>query len=114
MDDIDKISEIAYKHDIPFHVDCCLGSFLLSTLSKMDKYKSLIPKYDFKCRGVTSISADTHKFGYAIKGTSVLMFRNNNLRRFGYFCHDETTIGLYCTPTIQGSKNGAVIASCWA
>eukprot|EP01083_Nonionella_stella_P258983 884558_1 len=114
IDDIETIGAIAIKYDIPFHVDCCLGSFLISTIAKTEQYKHKIKPFDFRCRGVSSISCDTHKFGYAVKGTSVLMFRNNELRRCGYFCMPQSTIGLYSTPTILGSKNGAVIAACWA
>ena len=66
------------------------------------------------CPGVTTISCDTHKFGYAQKGTSVLMFKDNELRRDAYFAHTESSIGIYCTPTIQGSRSGGVLASCWS
>eukprot|EP01083_Nonionella_stella_P062970 163691_1 len=67
IDDIETIGAIAIKYDIPFHVDCCLGSLLLPTLGKMDKYKANIPIFDWRCKGVTTISCDTHKFGYATK-----------------------------------------------
>merc|ERR1712154_360307 len=63
--------------------------------------------------GVTTISCDTHKFGFATKGTSVLMFKSAEIRRFAYFLCNQSTIGLYATPTIQGSRNGAVIACAW-
>ena len=102
VDDIQEIGEIADKYDIPFHVDCCLGSLLLPTLAKMDKYKDRIPVFDWRCKGVTTISCDTHKFGYATKGTSVLMFKSPEIRHFAYFLCNQSTIGLYCTPTIQG------------
>ena len=80
----------------------------------MEKYQSKIPIFDWRCDGVTTISCDTHKFGYATKGTSVLMFRSAEIRRFAYFLCNQSTIGLYCTPTIQGSRNGAVIACAWS
>ena len=102
IDDIQEIGIIADKYDIPFHVDCCLGSMLLPTLGKMDKYKNRIPIFDWRCKGITTISCDTHKFGYATKGTSVLMFRSPEIRHFSYFLCNQSTIGLYCTPTIQG------------
>eukprot|EP01084_Bolivina_argentea_P092903 167119_1 len=113
MDDIGILSEIAYKYNIPFHVDCCLGSFLLPTISKMQKYADDIPIFDWRCNGITTISCDTHKFGFTTKGTSVLMFKSAEIRHHAYFMCKKSTIGLYCTPTIQGSRNGAVIACAW-
>ena len=60
------------------------------------------------------MSCDTHKYGYASKGTSVVLYRNKELRRAQYFCYPEWTGGLYVTPTIAGSRPGALSAACWA
>jgi len=60
------------------------------------------------------MSCDTHKYGYAAKGTSVVMYKNSELRRAQYFCYPEWTGGLYVTPTIAGSRPGALSAACWA
>ena len=111
MDPITELSKLALEHDIGLHVDCCLGSFLLPTLQRMG-YD--IPAFDFEVPGVTSISADTHKFGYAQKGTSVVMFRDNTLRRHAYFTYTTSSIGMYCTPTIAGSRSGGIVAACWS
>ena len=73
-----------------------------------------IPEFDFTLAGVTSMSCDTHKYGYASKGTSVVLYRNKDLRRAQYFCYPEWTGGLYVTPTIAGSRPGALSAACWA
>eukprot|EP00485_Elphidium_margaritaceum_P009233 CAMPEP_0202692766 /NCGR_PEP_ID=MMETSP1385-20130828/7073_1 /ASSEMBLY_ACC=CAM_ASM_000861 /TAXON_ID=933848 /ORGANISM="Elphidium margaritaceum" /LENGTH=541 /DNA_ID=CAMNT_0049348359 /DNA_START=27 /DNA_END=1652 /DNA_ORIENTATION=- len=111
LDPILELSKLALEYQIGLHVDCCLGSLLMPTLQRMG-YE--IPPFDFRVPGVTSISADTHKFGYCQKGTSVVMFRDNALRRHAYFTESQSSIGLYCTPTIQGSRSGGVIASAWA
>eukprot|EP00484_Ammonia_sp_Unknown_P021730 CAMPEP_0197027352 /NCGR_PEP_ID=MMETSP1384-20130603/7273_1 /TAXON_ID=29189 /ORGANISM="Ammonia sp." /LENGTH=531 /DNA_ID=CAMNT_0042456183 /DNA_START=48 /DNA_END=1643 /DNA_ORIENTATION=- len=111
MDPIMELSKLALEYQIGLHVDCCLGSFLMPTLQRMG-YE--IPPFDFRVPGVTSISADTHKFGYTQKGTSLCMFRDNELRRHAYFSYTESSIGIYCTPTIQGSRSGGLIASAWS
>lgn len=73
-----------------------------------------VPDYDFQVEGVTSMSCDTHKYGYAPKGTSVVLFREAKLRHHMYFCYPDWTGGLYCTPTLAGSRPGASSAGCWA
>ena len=65
-------------------------------------------------RGVTSMSLDPHKYGFALKGSSVILYANPALRQAQYFCYPEWTGGLYTTPTIAGSRSGGLIASCWA
>jgi len=110
IDPIDELSSIALKYDIGLHVDACLGGFILP-FAKMMNYE--IPDYDFTCPGVTSISADTHKYGYASKGTSVVLYRNKTLRRAQFFNYAKWSGGLYSTPTIAGSRAGALIACAW-
>lgn len=111
VDPIQSLSKLAIKYNVGLHVDCCLGSFLLPTLRDMG-YD--IPFFDFTLPGVTSISCDTHKFGFAVKGSSVLTLKSRELRKYAYFKHLDSTIGLYATQTIQGSRSGAIIAGCWA
>ena len=60
------------------------------------------------------MSLDTHKYGYALKGTSVVLYRTRELRQSQYFCYADWTGGLYTTPTIAGSRSGGLIAQCWA
>ncbi len=98
--------------DIGLHVDSCLGGFLAPFVRLMPEYK--MPKFDFSVPGVTSISADTHKYGYSPKGTSVLMYANRNLRRYQYFTAPKWTGGIYATPSVAGSRSGGVIAATWA
>ena len=70
--------------------------------------------FDFRLPGVSSISADTHKYGYAAKGTSVVLYRGAELRHAQYFALTEWPGGLYMTPTFAGSRPGALSAACWA
>ena len=73
-----------------------------------------MPPFDFRLPGVTSMSADTHKFGYAAKGTSVVLYRGHELRHYQYFTTTEWPGGLYCSPSFAGSRPGALSAACWA
>lgn len=70
--------------------------------------------FDFRNPGVTSISVDTHKYGFAPKGNSVLLYRNRTLRSYQYFICPDWTGGVYASPSIAGSRPGALIAGCWA
>jgi glutamate/tyrosine decarboxylase-like PLP-dependent enzyme len=73
-----------------------------------------VPPFDFRLPGVTSISADTHKYGYAPKGTSVVLYRDAELRHFQYFTSTDWPGGLYFSPNLSGSRPGALSAACWA
>ena len=73
-----------------------------------------VPAFDFRLPGVTSMSADTHKYGYAAKGTSVVLYRGLALRRYQYFTTTDWPGGLYFSPTFAGSRPGALGAACWA
>lgn len=75
---------------------------------------SYLTDFDFSVPGVTSMSLDTHKYGYALKGTSVLLYSNREIRQAQYFCYADWSGGLYTTPTIAGSRSGGLISQCWA
>ena len=94
------------------HVDCCLGGFVLPFAREIGY--DLGGNFDFGVKGVTSMSCDTHKYGYAHKGTSVVLYRSKALRHHQYFTYPQWSGGLYCTPTIAGSKPGGLIAATWA
>ena len=111
IDPLDKLSDIALKHDIGFHVDGCLGGFILPWIERLG-YD--VPVFDFRLPGVTSMSADTHKYGFALKGTSVVLYRNNNLRRYQYFNVPDWPGGMYASPTTAGSRSGGLTAATWA
>jgi sphinganine-1-phosphate aldolase len=111
VDPIEELSELAREHAIGFHTDGCLGGFLLPWAEKLG-YP--VPRFDFRLPGVTSISADTHKYGYAAKGSSVVLYRGKELRQFQYYTTADWPGGLYMSPTFAGSRPGALSAECWA
>lgn len=111
IDPIEALAEIADAHGIGMHVDGCLGGFLLPWGRELGY---AIPAFDFSVPGVTSISADTHKYGYALKGTSVLVYRDKNLRKHQYFTAPDWPGGLYLSPGISGSRSGGLIAATWS
>ncbi|KFD55255.1 hypothetical protein M513_03896 [Trichuris suis] len=112
IDPVEAVAAIGEKRGIPVHVDCCLGGFLLPFMERADY--PLDEAFDFRVRGVTSISCDTHKYGYATKGTSVIMYRSRHYMRQQYFSQPNWPGGIYATPTFAGSRSGAVVAGCWA
>jgi glutamate/tyrosine decarboxylase-like PLP-dependent enzyme len=111
VDPIDALSDIALEHGIGLHVDGCLGGWILPFGQELG-YD--IPVFDFRVPGVTSISADTHKYGYALKGTSVLSFRDKALRNAQYFFNTSWSGGKYCSPGMDGSRSGGLLAATWA
>jgi glutamate/tyrosine decarboxylase-like PLP-dependent enzyme len=111
IDPIEALSEVARGHGIGMHVDACLGGFVLPWAERLG-YK--VPAFDFRLPGVTSMSADTHKYGYAAKGTSVVLYRGHALRRFQYYTTTEWPGGMYFSPTFAGSRPGALSAAAWA
>ena len=72
-----------------------------------------IAPVDFRVPGVTSISCDTHKYGFAPKGSSVIMYASKQLRSFQYFVMTDWPGGIYASPGIAGSRPGALLAACW-
>jgi len=111
LDPIEELGQLALKYNICLHVDCCLGSFLISMLEKIGH---TLPKFDLRVPGVTTISVDTHKFGYSVKGSSVLLVKSHKMRHNAYIFVPEWTGGIYGTPGIPGSRPGGVIAATWA
>jgi glutamate/tyrosine decarboxylase-like PLP-dependent enzyme len=95
IDPIEDLSKLALEYNCGLHVDCCLGGFFLPFLNKLGPGYALKDKFDFGCKGVTSISVDTHKYGFAAKGTSVVLYRNIQLRHCQYFAFPKWTGGLY-------------------
>ncbi|MBC2713432.1 MAG: aminotransferase class V-fold PLP-dependent enzyme [Desulfosarcina sp.] len=110
-DPIQQLSELAWQHEIGFHTDACLGGFVLPWAEKLGY---AVEPFDFRLRGVTSISADTHKYGYAAKGTSVILYRGVALRHYQYYTVADWPGGMYFSPTFAGSRPGALSAACWA
>ncbi|MDE3094762.1 MAG: aspartate aminotransferase family protein [Chloroflexota bacterium] len=111
IDPIEELSALAHERGIWFHTDGCLGGFLLPWAERLGE---AVPPFDFRLAGVTSMSCDTHKYGYAAKGTSVVLFRNAHLRHYSYFTMTDWPGGLYNSPTMAGSRPGALSAEAWA
>ncbi|GAA0164404.1 hypothetical protein LIER_20054 [Lithospermum erythrorhizon] len=111
IDPIEELGELATKYGICFHVDLCLGGFVLPFARKLG-YP--VPPFDFSVQGVTSISVDVHKYGLAPKGTSVVLYRHHQLRKHQFVAVTEWTGGLYVSPTIAGSRPGGLVAGAWA
>jgi len=111
MDDVPSLAKLALKHGVMLHSDACLGGFVLPFASKLGY---AIPAFDFSVPGVTSMSADTHKFGMAHKGTSIVLYRTPAIRRHQYTRITEWSGGLYISPGFAGSRSGALIATAWA
>jgi glutamate/tyrosine decarboxylase-like PLP-dependent enzyme len=111
IDPIEALSDLALEHGTGLHVDGCLGGFILPWGAELG-YD--IPPFDFRLPGVTTISADTHKYGYGPKGTSVLLFRDRRLRRHLYYARPDWKGGMYASPGIGGSRSGGLIAATWA
>ncbi|KAF5667658.1 sphinganine-1-phosphate aldolase [Fusarium heterosporum] len=111
IDDIEGLSKIALRKNIWLHVDCCLGSFLVPFLERAGFETQL---FDFRLKGVHSISCDTHKYGFAPKGNSTVLYRTADLRKFQYFVAPDWSGGVYASPGMAGSRPGALIAGCWA
>jgi len=111
MDDIEALSELAQKHKVGLHVDCCLGSFIVPFLERAGFPCKV---FDFRLEGVTAISCDTHKYGFAPKGSSIIMYRSAELREYQYYVYPDWSGGVYASPSLAGSRPGALIAGTWA
>ncbi|WP_067795001.1 pyridoxal phosphate-dependent decarboxylase family protein [Actinomadura formosensis] len=111
IDPIAELSELALARGVGLHVDACLGGFILPFGEELGLD---VPVFDFRLPGVTSISADTHKYGYGLKGTSTLLFRDSGLRNELYFLNAGWSGGKYLSPGIEGSRSGGLLAATWA
>ena len=111
VDPIPELAALAQEREICCHVDACLGGFLLPFLRRLGLP---VPPFDFAVPGVTSISADLHKYGYSVRGSSTILYRDSKLRRYQFFSHANWPGGLYGSPTMTGSRPGAAIAASWA
>lgn len=111
VDDIPALSRLAVSRNLPLHVDCCLGSFIIPFLARAG-FEA--PDFDFRVPGVTSISVDTHKYGFAPKGNSCVIYRSSAMRKYQYYICPDWSGGVYASPNMAGSRPGALIAGCWA
>jgi len=111
VDPIAELAQVALRHDVLLHVDACVGGMMLPFVRKLGHP---IPDFDFALPGVTSMSCDLHKYGYAAKGASVILYRNSALRRHMFFSYINWAGGVYVSPTMTGTRPGGPIAAAWA
>jgi sphinganine-1-phosphate aldolase len=111
VDPIAALAAIARERGLLMHVDACVGGFILPFVRRLG-YP--LPEFDFSVPGVTSMSADLHKYAYSAKGTSVILYRDRQLRRKQYFVATDWPGGIYASPTMSGTRAGGAIASAWA
>ncbi|MGD8320081.1 MAG: aminotransferase class V-fold PLP-dependent enzyme [Gemmatimonadota bacterium] len=111
VDPVAELGTVAAKHNIGLHVDACLGGLMLPFLRRLGKP---VPDFDFVVPGVTSISVDLHKYGYALKGASANLYRSVELRRHQFFVETEWAAGLFGSAGMLGTRSGGIIAAAWA
>lgn len=111
IDPIEELGALAEQQGLWLHVDACVGGILGPFVRRLG-YP--VPAFGLDLPGVTSISADVHKSGFAAKGASVILFRNADLQSFTRYEFDDWPTGLYSTLTFTGTRPGGAIAAAWA
>ncbi|MFX0104272.1 MAG: pyridoxal phosphate-dependent decarboxylase family protein [Candidatus Hodarchaeota archaeon] len=111
VDPISELSPIAQDRSIGLHVDACLGGFMLPFVKKLG-YQ--VPDFDFSVPGVTSISADVHKYGYGAKGASTILYRKERIWKHQFSVYTEWSGGIYISPSMRGTRPGGAISAAWA
>ncbi len=111
IDPIETLAAMAAERGILFHTDACLGGWLLPWWERLGVE---LPLWDFRVPGVTSISADVHKYGYTFKGASTVLYRSRDLLQHQFFWYDDWPGGLYASGTSAGTRSAAPIAGAWA
>lgn len=111
VDPIQELAALASENGLLMHTDACVGGMMLPFVRKLG---FTIPDFDFRVPGVTSMSVDLHKYGYAAKGASCVLYRDKELRRHQYFVYTEWPGGIYASPTVAGTRPGGAIAAAWA
>lgn len=111
VDPIPELAQVAREKNLLLHVDACVGGMMLPFVRQLGY---TIPDFDFSVPGVTSLSVDLHKYGYAAKGASVILYRTRELRRAMMYVTTEWAGGIYASPTMLGTRPGGAIAAAWA
>ena len=111
VDDIPAIAALAHAAGASCHVDACMGGFVLPFAERLGRR---VPPWDFRVPGVTTVSADIHKLGYAPKGVSVILHRDKTLRAYQTFVTQDWLGGIYASPNLQGTRSGLPMAAAWA
>jgi sphinganine-1-phosphate aldolase len=111
IDPIEAMGAIAQQHAIPMHVDACVGGFILPFMAMNGV---VLPAWDYRVPGVTSISADLHKYGFAAKGASTITYRNLELLKHQMFVCEDWPGGVFASPALLGTRPGGAYAAAWA
>jgi glutamate/tyrosine decarboxylase-like PLP-dependent enzyme len=111
VDPIPELAALAASVGANFHTDACMGGFVLPFMEMLGEP---VPPWDFRVEGVTSISADVHKLGYAPKGASIVLHRTKELRRYQTFVFEDWLGGFYASPNMQGTRPALPMACAWA
>ncbi|MEV0314315.1 pyridoxal phosphate-dependent decarboxylase family protein [Nonomuraea fuscirosea] len=111
IDPIEEMAAVASAAGVPFHVDACVGGWLLPWLREAG---ATVPPFYLSVPGVTSISCDLHKFGYAPKGASVLLFADPAMRRRAYFASAAWPGYTIINATVQSSRSAGPLGGAWA
>lgn len=111
MDPVAAIAALAQERGLLCHVDGCVGGFMLPFAERLGEK---IPPWDFRVPGVTSISADLHKYGYAAKGASVILYKSRELRQHQFEVYVDWPGGIWASPSMAGTRPGGPIAAAWA
>lgn len=111
VDPIAALGELAEAKGLGLHVDACVGGFILPFAAALGRR---VPAFDFSVPGVTSISTDLHKYGYALKGASAILYREADLRRHQFFVETDWAGGLFGASAMLGTRPGGIIAAAWA
>jgi glutamate/tyrosine decarboxylase-like PLP-dependent enzyme len=110
IDPVEEIAALAAEHGVPCHVDACMGGLMLPFLRELGEP---IRPFDLSVPGVTSLSADLHKYGYAPKGASVVLFADADLRRGSYYACARWPGYTLVNTTVQSSRSGGPLAAAW-
>ena len=111
VDPIAEIAALAVEKGLLCHVDACVGGIHLSYMRKLG-YD--VPHFNLNVPGVTSLSVDLHKYGYAAKGASIVLYKNKDLRRFQFWACSRWTGYTVVNPAVTSSKSGGPMAAAWA
>jgi sphinganine-1-phosphate aldolase len=111
IDPVADIASIAAKEKKLFHVDACMGGFMLPFMKDAGY---TVPEFDFRLPGVTSISLDAHKFGYSMKGASVILYRNPEMRMKQFYIYPDWPGGIFASVALMGTRSGGSVAGAWA
>jgi glutamate/tyrosine decarboxylase-like PLP-dependent enzyme len=111
IDPVSELGQLAVEHDLWFHVDACVGGYIVPFMQAAGEDSAI---YDFRVPGVSSISGDLHKYGYAAKPCSTVLYRTPELQKYHYVPITNWPCGLYVSQSFVGSRPLAATAAAWA